>query len=279
MLIPGWDLLKFLSSATPYILLRPRSSMENVINTLLIQNFKSIRSAVLHPRRVNLIIGQPNVGKSTVLEAMSLLGGLPFEQKKKFMRSFIRYEKLAHLFHDSILTNPIRIETDNDLCLLGKKGNGQGKGYQYGVFSQAAYRLLRVQLGLPLLEGRAKSRGGEDARLLSRMQTQLPGLGPLPEPGYIYTELDNNGHMDRPDSGGRYLASAPAWTPRPVKAYRFKANTKLGNGTQTLRYARRTAATWCRSWSRTRACGRSLRPCLPSTTSACACDPMPAALR
>ena len=31
--------------------------MENVINTLVIQNFKSIRHAVLHPRRVNLIIG------------------------------------------------------------------------------------------------------------------------------------------------------------------------------------------------------------------------------
>ena len=57
--------------------------MENVINTLYIQNFKSIRSAVLHPRRVNLIIGQPNVGKSTVLEAMSLLGSFPFEQKKR----------------------------------------------------------------------------------------------------------------------------------------------------------------------------------------------------
>lgn len=31
--------------------------MGNAINTLRIQNFKSIKDATIHPRRVNLIIG------------------------------------------------------------------------------------------------------------------------------------------------------------------------------------------------------------------------------
>ena len=94
--------------------------MENVINALVIQNFKSIRHAVLHPRRVNLIIGEPNVGKSTVLEAMSLLGALPFEHKNKFMRSFIRYDEPTQLFHDSMLSNAVCIESDHDVCLLSR---------------------------------------------------------------------------------------------------------------------------------------------------------------
>ena len=201
--------------------------MENVINTLYIQNFKSVRSAVLHPRRVNLIIGQPNVGKSTVLESMSLLGSFPFEQKKKFMRSFIRYEKPAQLFHDSLMANPIRVETDRDICLLGCQGSGSGKRFQYGVFSQVAYRLLRAQLGLPLLEGRSKTRNGDDAQLLRRLYDHLAAAGPLPEPGFLYSEFDKSGRLDKPGSGGHFLTSTPAWQPRAVKSYRFKRNVPL----------------------------------------------------
>lgn len=48
--------------------------MENAITFLRIQSFKSIKDITLHPRRVNLIIGEPNVGKSNLLEAMTLLG-------------------------------------------------------------------------------------------------------------------------------------------------------------------------------------------------------------
>ena len=42
---------------------------------------------------MNLIIGEPNVGKSNLLEAMTLLGGITYEQTEKFMGSFIRYEE------------------------------------------------------------------------------------------------------------------------------------------------------------------------------------------
>ncbi len=199
--------------------------MENVINTLYIQNFKSIRNALLHPRRVNLIIGQPNAGKSTVLEAMSLLGSFPYERKKKFMRSFIRYEKPSQLFHDSLMTHPIRVETDYDVCLLGQAD--KGKRFQYGVFSQAAHRLLRAQLGLPLVEGRQKLRNSDDAVLLRQLYDHLARTGPLPEPGYLYTELDRNGVVDQPGTGGRFLSSDPAWQPRAVKPYRFKPNAHL----------------------------------------------------
>ncbi|GAB3582100.1 hypothetical protein GCM10027345_25790 [Hymenobacter daeguensis] len=201
--------------------------MENVINTLYIQNFKSIRSAILHPRRVNIIIGEPNAGKSTVLEAMSLLGSFPYEQKKKFMRSFIRYEKPAQLFHDSVMTSPIRVETDRDLCLLGRVNQNGEKRFKYAVFSQTAYLLLRAQLGLPLLEGRGKNRTSDDAQLLARLYDHLASAGTLPEPGFLYTEFDRDGYVDQPGTAGHYLTSVPSWQPRAVKSYRFKHKSHL----------------------------------------------------
>ncbi|HEX8329243.1 MAG TPA: AAA family ATPase [Hymenobacter sp.] len=93
--------------------------MENAIKFLRIQNFKSIKDVTLHPRRVNLIIGEPNVGKSNLLEAMTLLGGITYEQTEKFMGSFIRYEEPRQLFYDGLLTNTIKVETDQEKALLG----------------------------------------------------------------------------------------------------------------------------------------------------------------
>ena len=200
--------------------------MENVINTLLIQNFKSIRHAVLHPRRVNLIIGPPNVGKSTLLEAMSLLGGLQFEHRRKFMRGFVRYEEPAQLFYDCVLTNPVRIESDSDVCLLG--AHGTKPGFHYGVFDQATYHHLRLQLGLPQLDSRLRTRAADDASLLPQLQANPELLHTLPTAGGHYLELDEKGRIQRPVSATDSEAPAPAnWFPRPVKAYRFKHNARL----------------------------------------------------
>ena len=121
--------------------------MENAIKFLRIQNFKSIKDVTLHPRRVNLIIGEPNVGKSNLLEAMTLLGGITYEQTEKFMGSFIRYEEPRQLFYDNLVGNTIKVETDKDVAvLLFEK---EAKLFQYLFCDIAFYEEVGVPLRLP----------------------------------------------------------------------------------------------------------------------------------
>ncbi|KAA6335511.1 DNA replication and repair protein RecF, partial [termite gut metagenome] len=71
-----------------------------MIKDVHITNFKSIKDIYLNDcRRINLFIGKPNVGKSNILEALSLFS-LPYLQyaKKKHIRQFIRVENDSELF-------------------------------------------------------------------------------------------------------------------------------------------------------------------------------------
>lgn len=87
---------------------------KTIINHIHINNFKSIKNIVLEDcRRINLFIGKPNVGKSNLLEAMSLFC-LPYLKyaKKKSIQQFVRVENDAELFFDGHIEKPIQLETD-----------------------------------------------------------------------------------------------------------------------------------------------------------------------
>jgi len=75
-----------------------------MINKLSIRNFKSIKELDIDCARVNLFIGEPNTGKSNILEALGLLSwcgceGLP-------LSDFVRFQYTSNLFYDN-LTNQI----------------------------------------------------------------------------------------------------------------------------------------------------------------------------
>jgi AAA15 family ATPase/GTPase len=92
--------------------------MQNALEFLEIENFKSIKHLKMDCKRINIFIGKPNVGKSNILEAISLLG-FPYEQNKdKFLSSFIRYEGLKNLFYDSELQNIVKVKTNNLVAFL-----------------------------------------------------------------------------------------------------------------------------------------------------------------
>lgn len=72
----------------------------SLIDNIEIKNFKSIRHQKIEGcKRVNVFIGYPNVGKSNILEAISLFSYLNKGQDLP-LKSFVRFKELIDLFND-----------------------------------------------------------------------------------------------------------------------------------------------------------------------------------
>ena len=79
-----------------------------MIANLEIKNFKSIRHLNFNCKRINLFIGEPNAGKSNILEALSLFSFSKFGQ----IEDFIRLDSMNNLFRDENLDENISINAD-----------------------------------------------------------------------------------------------------------------------------------------------------------------------
>jgi len=84
-------------------------TINNNINRLSITNFKSIKQLSIACKRVNVFIGKPNVGKSNILEAISLLGAHYSFDQNKYLSELIRYQEISNLFYDDDLLNNINV--------------------------------------------------------------------------------------------------------------------------------------------------------------------------
>lgn len=79
---------------------RELTLMPQFIQNIQIKNFKSAKNVRFEDcKRINLLIGRPNVGKSNLLEALSIFY-LPFLKylKKKDLQQFVRVENISELF-------------------------------------------------------------------------------------------------------------------------------------------------------------------------------------
>ncbi|MGV7929183.1 MAG: AAA family ATPase [Spirochaetota bacterium] len=80
-----------------------------MINHLEIQNFKSIKHLQLNCRRVNLFIGEPNTGKSNILEALGLVSWCNAQRAGLVLNEYIRYDFMNNLFFDGLIDEPIKV--------------------------------------------------------------------------------------------------------------------------------------------------------------------------
>ena len=105
-----------------------------MIETLEITNFKSVKHLALPCKRFNVFIGEPNTGKSNILEALGLLSFVGAWQYQPGIKldGFVRHERTYNLFYDEEGGNPSTISC-NTLALE--------KGYERGRLHGA----LRVQ--------------------------------------------------------------------------------------------------------------------------------------
>lgn len=82
-----------------------------MIKKLSIKNFKSIKELDIDCRRINLFIGEPNTGKSNIIEALGLLSWRGHLSGS--LRDFVRFEETQDLFYDGSLEKEIEIKIAN----------------------------------------------------------------------------------------------------------------------------------------------------------------------
>lgn len=99
-----------------------------MIENLHIQRFKSVRDLSLNCRRINVLIGPPNSGKSNILEALGMFSFLYYGPHGPYnLGDFVRFEGVNNLFYDDDLTSPLAIICDDmDLHLEFSNGAYQG---------------------------------------------------------------------------------------------------------------------------------------------------------
>ena len=85
-----------------------------MINELEIHNFKSIKDLTLPCKRFNIFIGEPNTGKSNILEALGLVSfvGVRHYQDDAKLGGFVRHEYLSNLFYDDEIGEELSVRCD-----------------------------------------------------------------------------------------------------------------------------------------------------------------------
>jgi hypothetical protein len=94
-----------------------------MIKNLEIKNFKSIKYLKLDCKRINLFIGEPNTGKSNILESFGLLSHIYYGN----LEDFVRFESMINLFYDEDLGDKIEIKFDENAFQVKFK-NGRFEG-------------------------------------------------------------------------------------------------------------------------------------------------------
>lgn len=95
--------------------------MSNFLTNIKIENFKSARQLEINSfSRLNLFIGRPNVGKSNIIEALSLFS-IPYlkENTSKKLSNLIRLENESELFYNGNIERDAIIKTNEGECRLG----------------------------------------------------------------------------------------------------------------------------------------------------------------
>ena len=110
-----------------------------MIKNLEIKNFKSIKHLKLDCKRVNVLIGKPNTGKSNILESVGIFS-VPYKE----LRYFVRLESMSNLFYDQDLSEKIEIIADAVHCGIifadGRfRGDAEANGKPIFIFNLDYY--------------------------------------------------------------------------------------------------------------------------------------------
>lgn len=86
-----------------------------MIKNISIKGFKSIKEAKLDCGRINIFIGEPNSGKTNIIEGLSLLS-LGYARR---IENIVRFEDIKNLFYENNINNPVEFIFSMDLNTYG----------------------------------------------------------------------------------------------------------------------------------------------------------------
>jgi len=116
-----------------------------MITKLSVSNFKSVRQLDIECKKVNLFIGEPNTGKSNILEALALMSwcGRPGQN----LGDYVRFQTAQNLFYDQLLDREIRMSLSlssgklASLCVCFANDRFQLRGQpESGAFATMDYQ-------------------------------------------------------------------------------------------------------------------------------------------
>ena len=108
---------------------------QNKVNSVSIKNFKSVKSLTLSDcRRINVLIGRPNVGKSNILESLAMFD-VPYMvgSSIKSLKGIVRVDNVSELFHNGLSTEPAEIKLGDNSAVLSRTANS---GVAIDIFSK-----------------------------------------------------------------------------------------------------------------------------------------------
>lgn len=125
------------------------TTARNGIKSVSIKNFKSVKTVTLTGcRRINVLIGRPNVGKSNILEALALFG-VPFmvNSSAKSLRDIVRIENTAELFHNGVSAAPVEVSADGN-SLIARRNANNGLAFDITAHGEVAKYAFSPSLNL-----------------------------------------------------------------------------------------------------------------------------------
>lgn len=99
-----------------------------MITKLDISNFKSVRHLDINCKKINLFIGEPNTGKSNILEALALLSWCGHNPQP--LSDYVRFELVQNLFYDGLVEKTVEIQmATTDISRTGLRVAFTGDSY------------------------------------------------------------------------------------------------------------------------------------------------------